>query len=52
MEETKKTLNSKSIEAGNVEKEIFEIRKMKQENVEDIFTITVGCSELYTLICC
>ena len=52
MEEVKKCLNSKSNAAGEIEKEILEIKQLQQENVEGIHTITVGCSGAFTLICC
>ncbi len=39
--------------AGDITKELQEAEKLMEDNVgEQRFSITVDCSEIYTLICC
>lgn len=40
--------------AGNLAKELQEIRKLETEmnNMEDVASITAGCTGLFSVICC
>lgn len=38
---------------GSVDRELREVSKLNNSSTpEDILTLTVGCSELLTIICC
>ena len=39
--------------AGNLERELSEIQKLQENKAADrIFTLTVGCDGILTIICC
>lgn len=48
----KKDLNNSNSVAGEIMKEIDEIKTLQTEALEQTYTITVGCGGLWTLICC
>lgn len=51
--EIRKTKSGRDTAAGNLERELKEIRKMREnEAMNGIVTITVGCSGYLTVICC
>ena len=50
--EMRKQMMEKSFATGNLEDEIKELRKRQQSSPEDVLTITVTCSGLFSLVCC
>lgn len=38
--------------AGDIQAEMGELRKVQKTREEDVMTITVGCSALFTVMCC
>ena len=52
MEEVSKLAEQAGKAEGDVFIELQEIQKFQSYSVDGIETITVGCSGLFTLICC
>ena len=52
MEERRNISDVQEKAAGDVMREIREIETLRSESVEEIYTITAGCSEFLTIICC
>lgn len=52
MEERQRISEMQEKAAGDVMREIREIEALRSESVEGIYTITAGCSEFLTIICC
>ena len=51
--EIRKIKRGQETRAGSVERELKEIRKLQgDEAVNGIITITAGCDEILTIICC
>lgn len=51
--EIRKVKQGQNTIAGSLERELNEIRKLEETGAEDgIFTLTVGCDAIFTIICC
>lgn len=51
--ETRKVKHGQETVAGSLERELDEIKKLQEAGAEDsMATITAGCDELLTILCC
>jgi hypothetical protein len=52
-DEIRKKFRMEDKVVGDVQFELEEVKKIQKNRIDnDIMTITVGCSEYFTLICC
>lgn len=52
MEERKRISEMQEKAAGDVLREIREIEALRSESVDGIHTITAGCGDFFTILCC